>query len=931
MKRQILSIALALCLCISAIPAAYAADAVPAPQEVYNILIALKEQEGYKEGTPWDDGNHSYNWKGGPVTEQNITGGTGCAAFAFELSDMAFGSLPARTLTTGSFQLSDVRAGDILRVLNNTHSVIVLQANDTGVVVAEGNFHINGGSGMVHWNRTIGKDEVESAAYLITRYPEGYDPGVEPDEPIEGASGTFGALSWAVTNSGTLAITGTGAMPEVDLNNPPWKDYTARIVKIETGSGVTSISANAFRGSGALSAVIPASVKSIGDSAFRECANLISVTISEGVESIGDNAFRSCSALTSISVPASVRSVGSGAFFQCGKMTQASFVPGTAAVSMGDNLFAQCYGLSKATLPRQADRIGEGMFQNCMTLTSVTVPEGAAGIGGSAFASCSQLTQVWIPASVTQIGIAAFADCGVTDVYFGGSEAQWSGITKLGDTAAALAKVSVHYNAEAPEKPAPPVPDEGSHTHSWAEAWSSDSGHHWHECLAGGCSITGSSGKSGYGAHSYGGWVIDINATAFQSGSRHRSCTACGYTVTESIPAAGDSPSLPPSSPSSPSGSGSGSSGGGSSNSTAPSTTTTTRNPDGSTTTTKTDSRTGTVTATTKSPDGSQTIVEIRKDGTVTTWETAQDGSKTETVVRPDGSSTAAVERSDGTTAAIITDAAGRTEAEVSLSDAAVSAARQSGEAVVLPIPAVQAVRDAEAAPAVTVNTGSEEPVRVEIPSGDPAPGTVAVLVHEDGTEEVIKTSVPTAEGVVVSLPDGATVKLVDNSKEFTDIAPAYWASDAVAFVSARELFAGTGEAVFTPEAPMTRAMLMVVLARFDGADTAGGDVWYEKGLEWAVASGISDGSGLDQSITREQLVTMLWRYAGSPDTAGVLSGFADAGQSSGYAREALCWAVENGIISGFGSGQLDPQGLATRAQVAQILKNFIEMQPAEM
>ena len=156
----------------------------------------------------------------------------------------------------------------------------------------------------------------------------------------------------------------------------------------------------------------------------------------------------------------------------------------------------------------------------------------------------------------------------------------------------------------------------------------------------------------------------------------------------------------------------------------------------------------------------------------MTTWETAQDGSKTETVVRPDGSSTAAVERSDGTTAAIITDAAGRTEAEVSLSDAAVSAARQSGEAVVLPIPAVQAVRDAEAAPAVTVNTGSEEPVRVEIPSGDPAPGTVAVLVHEDGTEEVIKTSVPTAEGVVVSLPDGAAVKIKTTAGVFTDAPP---------------------------------------------------------------------------------------------------------------------------------------------------------------
>ena len=69
----------------------------------------------------------------------------------------------------------------------------------------------------------------------------------------------------------------------------------------------------------------------------------------------------------------------------------------------------------------------------------------------------------------------------------------------------------------------------------------------------------------------------------------------------------------------------------------------------------------------------------------------------------------------------------------------------------------------------------------------------------------------------------------------------------------------------------------------------------------------------------------MLWRYAGSPSAAGTLSGFTDAGQISGYAQEAMRWAVENGIISGFGDGQLGPYGQATRAQVAQMLKNFIE------
>ncbi len=111
MKQRIFSMALALCLCIVTLPAVCAEEAVPSPREVYEILIALETQDGYREGTPWDDSNHSYDdWGGGPVAG-NITGGTGCAAFAFELSDKAFGALPARTLTTGEFQLSDVRAG----------------------------------------------------------------------------------------------------------------------------------------------------------------------------------------------------------------------------------------------------------------------------------------------------------------------------------------------------------------------------------------------------------------------------------------------------------------------------------------------------------------------------------------------------------------------------------------------------------------------------------------------------------------------------------------------------------------------------------------------------------------------------------------------------------------------------------------------------
>ena len=112
-------------------------------------------------------------------------------------------------------------------------------------------------------------------------------------------------------------------------------------------------------------------------------------------------------------------------------------------------------------------------------------------------------------------------------------------------------------------------------------------------------------------------------------------------------------------------------------------------------------------------------------------------------------------------------------------------------------------------------------------------------------------------------------------------------------------------------------------------ADVADGQ-WYAPAIIWAAAYGIVGGYGNglfgpDDNITREQLAVMLWRYADSPAATDKELHFTDADRASGYALEALRWAVENGIINGVGNSLLDLGGLATRAQVAQMLKNFIE------
>ena len=95
--------------------------------------------------------------------------------------------------------------------------------------------------------------------------------------------------------------------------------------------------------------------------------------------------------------------------------------------------------------------------------------------------------------------------------------------------------------------------------------------------------------------------------------------------------------------------------------------------------------------------------------------------------------------------------------------------------------------------------------------------------------------------------------------------------------------------------------------------------------MEWAKRNGVSDGSNPNGNITREQLATMLWRYAGSPAVEGSLDRFSDAGKVTGYATNAMRWAVENGLIGGMGDGTLNPQGNTTRAQLAVILMRYCE------
>ena len=301
---------------------------------------------------------------------------------------------------------------------------------------------------------------------------------------------------------------------------------------------------------------------------------------------------------------------------------------------------------------------------------------------------------------------------------------------------------------------------------------------------------------------------------------------------------------------------------------------------------------------------------------------TKPDGTKVETTTKPDGSSVTESKTPDGSTGTVKTDKNGQTTAETKLSAKALEDAKKNGEAVKAPVE-VEASRNSSTAPTVSIELpkGTGE-TKVEIPVSNANSGTVAVLVHPDGTEEIVKSSLPTENGIRLKLDGDATVKIVDNSKPFADTQN-HWSKDDVDFVAARELFNGVGGNRFDVSGSMTRGMVNTVLARLAGANTEGGAKWYDKGTERARTNGISDGTNPTAPVTREQLAAMLYRFAGAPAVSGALN-FNDANAVSEYARSALLWATQNGILNGVGGNLAAPAALAERAQVAAMLARYL-------
>ena len=323
-------------------------------------------------------------------------------------------------------------------------------------------------------------------------------------------SGTCGDnLTWEFDEStGTLTISGTGAMYDYFSSNRPWESYEDSIKEVLIEDGVTSIGTSAFTSYDSLTSItIPDSVTTIDIWAFASCDSLISITVDsdndyyssdeygvlfnkdkttliqypigntrtnytipdsvttigramfeafaycdsltsviipDSVTSIGGYAFYYCTSLTSVTIPDSVTTISAYAFHNCESLTSVTI--GDSVTKIGDSAFSSCYNLTSVTIPDSVTTIGEYAFASCDSLESVTIPDSVTTIGEYAFASCDSLESVTIGNSVTAIGDFAFYYCGsLTDVYYSGTKEQWNNISIESDNSY-LTSARIHYN-----------------------------------------------------------------------------------------------------------------------------------------------------------------------------------------------------------------------------------------------------------------------------------------------------------------------------------------------------------------------------------------------------------------------------------------------------------------------------------------------------
>ena len=697
-----------------------------------------------------------------------------------------------------------------------------------------------------------------------------------------GAEGDGSNLTWTLDREGVLTISGSGDMYDYGLSDAPWYGIRSRVKSAVIADGVTSIGYKAFDDCTSLTSVtIPDSVTSIGDSAFSGCTSLTSVTIPDSVTSIGDWAFSYCTSLTSVTLPDSVTSIGYEAFFNCTSLTSVTIPDGVT--SIGEDAFRNCTSLTSVTIPDSVTRIGERAFYYCTSLTSVTIPDSVTSIGEFAFSGCTSLTSVTIPDSVTSIGGWAFYECtSLTSVTIPDSvtsigNGAFKGCTSLTSVTipGSVTRIGVGAFASCTSLTSVTIPDSvtsiGDSAFCNCKSLTS-------------VTIPDSVTRIGKQAFDYCTSLTDV----YYAGSE-------AQWKAISISSAGNNDLL----------------------------TANIHYNYGS----HTHSYKDVVTAPTCTEKGYTTHTCACGDSYVDTYTDALGHAWDEGKV---------------------TKAATETETGVKT-----FTCTRCGETKTETIPKLTHEHNYNAV--VTAPTCTEKGYTTHTCAcGDSYVDTyVDALGHAWDNGKVTKPATETEDGVktFTCTRCGETktevipaTGVVDVTEMFTDVSHS-WADDGIQYCVTHQLMSGIGNDLFGPKLTTTRAQIVQILYNLEGEPKVSGTTpftdltqdWYQDAVLWAYQTGVVAGTSSttfepDRPVTREQIAVILMEYMTRvlklerTWTPADLSAFPDAGSVSDWAKDAMADAVGLGLISGASNGgqtYLEPQGSATREQVATILMEF--------
>ena len=717
-----------------------------------------------------------------------------------------------------------------------------------------------------------------------------------------GAEGDGSNLTWTLDSEGVLTISGSGDMRDYDYSSP-WYENGNQIQSVFMANGVTSIGNFAFNECTSLTSMtIPDSVTCIGNCAFRECSSLASVTIPDSVTSIGVYAFCACTSLKSVTIPDSVTSIGNYAFSYCTSLTgiwvdegnshyfsdasgvlfnkdktvlaqcpgafSGSYAIPDGVTSINDAAFVNCESLTSVTIPDGVTNIGYEVFAGCTSLANMVLPNGVTRIGAEAFDWCTSMKSITIPDGVTSIGYDAFSNCkSLTNVYFTGTEEAWNGITIDGGNDA-LKNAKIHCNYV-------------SHTHNYKDVVTAptctEKGYTTHTCACGDSYVDAYVDALG---HAWDNGKVTKEPTETETGVKTFTCTRCGETRTETMPV------IP-----------------------------------------HVHSYKDVVTAPTCTEKGYTTHTCACGDSYVDTYTDALGHAWDNGKVTKEP-----------------------TETETGVKTFTCT---RCGETKTETIPKLTHEHSYKAV--VTAPTCTSKGYTTHTCAcGDSYVDTyVDALGHAWDNGKVTKEPTETETGVKTFtctrcgetktevIPATGSVNVTEM---FTDVSHS-WADDGIQYCVTHQLMSGIGNNLFGPKLTTTRAQIVQILYNLEGEPKVSGTTpftdltqdWYQDAVLWAYQTGVVAGTSSttfepDLPVTREQIAVILMEYMTRvlklerTWTPADLSIFPDADSVSDWAKDAMADAVGLGLISGASNGgqtYLEPQGSATREQVATILMEF--------